>query len=89
MGNNTIVIDRADELEPINMLLDELNIKKRIAFVHKNTGYFTLFKPRDTEISSYNIELTLSGKDENILYLHKILDERNKKIELLEKCYKL
>lgn len=89
MGNNTIVIDKVDELEPINMLLDELNIKKRIAFVNKATGYFTLFKPRDTEISGYNIELTLSGDDKNILYLNKILDERNKKIELLEKCYKL
>ena len=89
MGNNTIVIDRVDELEPINMLLDELNIKKRTAFVNKTTGYFTLFKPRDTDISGYNIELTLSGKDENILYLNEILDKRSKNIDLLEKCYKL
>lgn len=89
MGNNTIVIDKADELEPINMLLDELNIKKRIAFVHKDTGYFTLFKPRSTDISGYNIELTLSGDDKNIMYFNQLLDERNKKIELLEKCYKL
>ena len=89
MVNNTIVIDKIDELEPINILLDELDIKSKTAFINKTTGYFTLFKPRSTEISDYNIELTLSGKDENILYLHKILDERNKKIELLEKCYKL
>jgi len=89
MGNSTVVIDKIDELEPINILLDELNIKKRIAFVNKSTGYFTLFKPRDTEISSYNIELTLSGDDKNIMYFNQLLNERNKKIELLEKCYKL
>lgn len=89
MGNNTIVIDRVDELEPINILLNELGIKKRTAFINKTTGYFTLFKPRDTEISGYNIELTLSGDDKNIMYFNKLLNERNKKIELLEKCYKL
>lgn len=89
MGNNTIIINKVDELEPINILLDELNIKKRIAFVNKTTGYFTLFKPRDIEISGYNIELTLSGDDKNIMYFNQLLKERNKKIELLEKCYKL
>lgn len=89
MGNNTIVIDKVDELEPISILLDELNIKKRTAFINKTTGYFTLFKPRDTEISGYNIELTLSGDDKNIMYFNQLLDERSKKIELLEKCYKL
>lgn len=89
MGNNTIIINKADELEPINMLLDELNIKKRTAFINKTTGYFTLFKPRSTEISGYNIELTLSGDDKNIMYFNQLLDERNKKVELLEKCYKL
>lgn len=89
MGNNTIVIDKVDELEPINILLDELNIKTRIAFVNKSTGYFTLFKPRDTEMSGYNIELTLSGNDKNIMYFNQLLNERNKKIELLEKCYEL
>ena len=89
MGNNTIVIEKVDELEPINILLDELNIKTRIAFVNKNTGYFTLFKPRDTEISGYNIELTLLGDDKSIMYFNQLLEERNKKIELLEKCYKM
>jgi len=89
MGNNTIVIDKVDELEPINILLNELGIKKRTAFINKTTGYFTLFKPRDTEISGYNIELTLSGDDKSIMYFNQLLDERNKKIELLEKCYKL
>ena len=85
--DNTITIQ--DGLEPINILLDELKIKRRIAFVHKDTGYFTLFKPNDAELSRYNIELTLSGSDKLIQYAVKVLNKRVENIKLLEKCYKL